>query len=682
MIRFALLGWMLCTASPALAAARWGTVQKDRCTDSGRRQHSAQLLDVPSNTSWESACQATGATVAGYTFLRPTRCVNKGTSGMWGEFEVTDTTCTPVTECTAPLPTGTFTKMGNSGAVSCDAFCANRDAAWGQRGACVKGQVTSGPHTGACLSCDDVAADQGDNAVTCYCKAPTKGFADLHSHQFAHLAFGGKAFFGKPYGPLSSALPWCDSVHGPGGTRDAFGSIMTMLGYGTGGAGHKVGGYPQYDGWPRWNSYTHQSMHEEWLLRAVQGGLRLMVMLAVNNQDIFGSPIHATKAPGRTGEDMEAVDLQIAEAYNLQSYLDSKAGGTGRGWYRIVKSPEEARAVIAQGKLAVVLGAEVDYLFDCRRDGACTAAQVEARLDDYHARGLRHLYPVHFKQNAFAGPALTNLITQGDSRDCSQEGYEYQRDSTKAPICGAQGLTSLGRTLVRGMMRRKMLIDIDHMSKRAFDDTLAMVEPYGYPVVSGHTTLFETARGGKRHEGSLKAEQLQRIRAVGGMVSLIAEQGSRDEVPTWRGAGQPVVEHQCGNTSQSWAQAYLYLTQQVSGMPVGFGTDFNGLAGLPGPRFGGEACHGGSSALQVARTRYPLSIAVENSPTKLERSTVGNKVFDINEDGLAHVGLLPDFIADLHRQGLRSQDLDPLMNSAEGYLQVWERAEARAASVP
>lgn len=674
--------WGQFDVSDASCKPNWGTFQKDRCTDSGRRQYSAQLLNVPPNTSWESACQATGATVSGYAFLHPTRCVNKGTSGMWGEFEVDDTTCNPVTECSSTPPAGTFSKTGNNGAVSCDAFCANRDASWGQRGACVKGQVTSGPHAGSCLSCDDVAADQGDTAVTCYCKAPAKGFADLHAHQFANLAFGGKAFFGKAYGPLSTALPWCDSVHGPGGTRDSFGSIMATLGYGTGGAGHLVGGYPQYDGWPRWNSYTHQSMYEDWLYRAVQGGLRLVVVLAVNNQDLLGFPIYAEKAPGRTGEDMEAVDLQIAEAYNMQSYIDSKAGGAGLGWYRIVKSPAEARAVIAQGKLAVVLGAEVDYLFDCRRDGSCTAAYVESRLDAYQALGLRHLFPVHFKQNAFGGSALTNLITEGDSRDCSQEGYEYKRDVTKAPICGAQGLTSLGRTLVRGMMRRKMIIDIDHMSKLAFDDTLAMVEPYGYPVVSGHTTLFDTARAGKRHEGSLKAAQLQRIRNVGGMVSLIVEQGSRDEVPTWRGTGQPVVDHQCGNTSQSWAQAYLYLTQQQSGMPVGLGTDFNGLAGLPGPRFGGEACHGGSSAQQVARTRYPLSIAVENSPTKLERSVVGSKVFDINEDGLAHAGMLPDFIADLHRQGLRSQDLDPLMNSAEGYIQVWERAEAKSASVP
>ena len=40
---------------------------------------------------------------------------------------------------------------------------------------------------------------------------------------------------------------------------------MATLGYGTGGSGHRVGGYPQYDGWPRWNSYTHQSMYEDWL---------------------------------------------------------------------------------------------------------------------------------------------------------------------------------------------------------------------------------------------------------------------------------------------------------------------------------------------------------------------------------------------------------------------------------
>ncbi len=30
---------------------------------------------------------------------------------------------------------------------------------------------------------------------------PLWGFADLHAHLMAHLAFGGKAFWGRPYDP-------------------------------------------------------------------------------------------------------------------------------------------------------------------------------------------------------------------------------------------------------------------------------------------------------------------------------------------------------------------------------------------------------------------------------------------------------------------------------------------------
>src|SRR5690242_21606193 len=78
------------------------------------------------------------------------------------------------------------------------------------------------------------------------------------------------------------------------------------------------------------------------------------------------------------------------------------------------------------------------------------------------------------------------------------------------------------------------------------------------------------------------------------------------------------------------AQAYLYLTKELGGAPVGFGSDFNGFAGLPSPRFGAEACHGGSSAAQVARTSYPLSIAVENSVTKDRKSTRLNSSSHVN----------------------------------------------------
>lgn len=39
-----------------------------------------------------------------------------------------------------------------------------------------------------------------------------------------------------------------------------------------------------FDGWPRWDSVTHQAIYEDWLHRAVEGGLRLMVMPAVNSE--------------------------------------------------------------------------------------------------------------------------------------------------------------------------------------------------------------------------------------------------------------------------------------------------------------------------------------------------------------------------------------------------------------
>ncbi len=54
--------------------------------------------------------------------------------------------------------------------------------------------------------------------------------------------------------------------------------------------GHLVGGFPEFDGWPRWNICTHQAMYEDWLLRADhQGGLQLMVMLPLLTQ--ISSPI-------------------------------------------------------------------------------------------------------------------------------------------------------------------------------------------------------------------------------------------------------------------------------------------------------------------------------------------------------------------------------------------------------
>jgi microsomal dipeptidase-like Zn-dependent dipeptidase len=531
-----------------------------------------------------------------------------------------------------------------------------------------------------------------------------QGFVDLHNHQFAYLGFGGRAFHGRAYADLSKACPWCDflpgtfpptPIHGPGGTGDIMGNLLRAAGYGRGlsaALGHKVGGYPEFDGWPRWDSLTHQAVHEDWLFRAVQGGLRLMVMLAVNSEFLCGKANRTLSC-----NDMEAVDRQLAEAKRMEAYIDAVNGGPGKGWYRIVHTPVEARVVMEAGKLAVVLGIEVDYLFNARREGDLSEDQLRQRLDHYYALGVRHLFPIHFSDNGFGGTAFLNWLQFGldtknpamsapgaalnpvgtvdayhvateDGRDF---GYEYRTGRRNI-----KGLTPLGKTLIREMITRGMIIDVDHMSARSRADLLDICEAASYPVVSGHTGFVELCRGDKRHEGQLLADEAQRIRRLGGMIAIIPGQGKLDQVQTWHGPGQPVIPHTCGNTSNTAIQAYLYAVSKMQGRPVGFGTDFNGFAALPGPRLGKEGCPGGSRPRPDVRLGYPFTAAATGQP--MPRSVIGKKTFDINYEGLAHVGMLPDFIADMAVQGLRAEDLAPLLQSAEGYLALWERAWSRA----
>ncbi len=53
----------------------------------------------------------------------------------------------------------------------------------------------------------------------------------------------------------------------------------------------------------------------------------------------------------------------------------------------------------------------------------------------------------------------------------------------------------------------------------------------------------------------------------------------------------------------------------------------------------------------------------------------GNRSFDLNKEGLAHYGLVADHIQDIREQ-TPDRIYESVMNSAEAYLQMWERAEA------
>ncbi len=108
---------------------------------------------------------------------------------------------------------------------------------------------------------------------------PLWGLADLHAHLMAHLAFGGRAFWGQPYDPdhpleegMPHALASCEPIHG--GLLD----LNPEFGHAAG------GGWPDFDIWPRFGTLVHQQAYIDWIYRAYQGGLRLICTLAVNNE--------------------------------------------------------------------------------------------------------------------------------------------------------------------------------------------------------------------------------------------------------------------------------------------------------------------------------------------------------------------------------------------------------------
>jgi hypothetical protein len=61
-----------------------------------------------------------------------------------------------------------------------------------------------------------------------------------------------------------------------------------------------------------------------------------------------------------------------------------------------------------------------------------------------------------------------------------------------------------------------------------------------------------------------------------------------------------------------------------------------------------------------------------NAP--LKRCQTTSKEWDINFEGLAHYGLIADFIQDLSNVGLNAEDMSPLFHLAEAFARMWVKS--------
>ena len=373
---------------------------------------------------------------------------------------------------------------------------------------------------------------------------------------------------------------------------------------------------------------------------------------------------------------MDSAAQQVEDMFAMQDYIDAQFGGPGAGFLRIVTSPDEARRVINDGKLAMVLGIEISELADCGTDDGealCDEEQIDAGLDELYDLGIRTVFPVHKFDNALGGTAydggLTGILVNAGNQHVTGEWWHPEPCGTDAipdntvlspagvfesvaepvselfdvnvddlvasdppdygdgPHCNPLGLTDLGRHTIDGLADRGMIVETDHLSALARQEALDLLAERGYPgVISSHSWGDEIT-------------QVQ-LQEMGGMVAPYA-------------SSLPAFVDRWRTTKESAPEEFHF--------GIGFGTDTNGLGAQPNPRADNES----------DPVVYPYTTF--DGGTEMARSRSGTKTFDINTDGAAHYGMFPDWIEDM-RSIAGDEIVDDLAQGPEAYLQMWQRA--------
>lgn len=494
-----------------------------------------------------------------------------------------------------------------------------------------------------------------------------RGIADVHTQVSGFLRLGGRAIHGDPFHRFGITHALADGAddHGPEGTLDLLGNLLRE---GVPVGSHDTTGWPTFPEWPAHDTYTHQQSYHVWLQRMWMAGLRLMVTNAVADEQL------CQVMPRRDHgcDEMDTVRMQLATLREMERYIDAQAGGPGRGFFRIVEDPSEARRVIEDGRLAVVLGIESSKLFGCgeyRGEPECTREDVDRGIEEFHELGVRTVFPTHWFDNAYAGAGLfgqseleLNVLNRAETghyyrvEACPEDGMGANLQSVgqhqagddplsrlanqvqseavptypPGPHCNAMGLTDLGEHLVRRLADRGMLIEVDHVGARAKARILDIAEECRHPVVSSH---FHAG-------GTTSPPQFRRILATGGLAAPLNP--PPEEVPDTVAR----LEELAGD--HPW-------------FAVPMSSDTGGLNTLPGPP-------------EDTTVTYPFS-SIDGRVT-FARQRTGDRVFDLNEDGVAHHGLYADWLEAVRLQPDSDRALDLLFRSAEAYLRMWERAEA------
>lgn len=194
--------------------------------------------------------------------------------------------------------------------------------------------------------------------------------------------------------------------------------------------------------------------------RAVCGGLNVPFM------SIYIPPEKAEEGKGK-----ELADDLIDEVQSWAEKAPDK--------FMLVQSVADVERAFRQGKIALPMGME---------NGSGLEEDL-ANLKHFHDRGVRYITLAHSKSNAIADSS-----------------YDENRPN--------DGLTEFGRELVRAMNDIGMIVDVSHITDKAFYDVMDVTR---VPAVATHSSARHFTPGFERN---MSDDMIKRLAENGGVIQI------------------------------------------------------------------------------------------------------------------------------------------------------------------
>lgn len=239
----------------------------------------------------------------------------------------------------------------------------------------------------------------------------TGGYVMTHEHPTYGMAFGGNYAFAGAAGNYQNGVMENGYTASCGGcavlSNCNHGEVKGSFTAAAGALGRDMGDHASYVG-PLHDSNSHLRYSTQWIKEAFSPTeaayrdtrMKIMVAFAVENEAMCEQLYDANLGNGGPGGNGYACSRGDSYA-SLKRQLDSiKAWVAAHAsWMEIAYTAADVRRIVAADKLAIILGIESEYAFGAES----RTFDPVARLEAYHAQGVRTFYLAHKLNSRLAG---------------------------------------------------------------------------------------------------------------------------------------------------------------------------------------------------------------------------------------------------------------------------------------